>query len=196
MNSIAKQVCWCVGLACVLAPGAYAGEKETHENPMYKHWAQFKPGTFVVLEQINETADEKSVTTTTYTLKEVTAQKAVVEMKQVFQAGDERIENEPQIEEHPATYTVEKTEAKPEHQQQGELPGYKTEKGEEKLEVAGQKVATEWLRTEFKQGPMVMVSKTWTSDKFPGQVVKTVMETTGEYPTKTTTRVVKFEIKQ
>ena len=195
MNSIAKHVCWCIALVWVLAPAVYGGEKETHENPIYKHWAQFKPGTFVVLEQINETGDEKSVTITTYTLKEVTARKAVVEMKQVAKMGDETFENEPQIEEHPATYTVEKTEAPPEHQQQ-ELPGYKMEKGEEKLEVAGQKVATEWLRTEFKQGPMMMVTKTWTSDKFPGQVVKTVMESTGEYPTKTTTRVVKFEIKK
>ena len=54
MNSIVKQVCWCVGMVCVLAPAVYAGEKETQENPTYKHWAQFKPGTYVILEQINE----------------------------------------------------------------------------------------------------------------------------------------------
>ena len=43
-----NQLGWSVALLCVLAPVALAGETETQENPIYKHWAQFKPGTYVV----------------------------------------------------------------------------------------------------------------------------------------------------
>ena len=59
MNRVAAQICWCAILLSLLAPVAFAGEKETQENPIYKHWAQFKPGTFVVQRHTMEAAGQQ-----------------------------------------------------------------------------------------------------------------------------------------
>ncbi|HUU83591.1 MAG TPA: hypothetical protein VM243_08815 [Phycisphaerae bacterium] len=195
MNRVVKQLGCSLVLVCLLAPMALAGEKETQENPIYKHWAQFKPGTYVVLQDVNEAAGQKTKTTMTHTLKEVTPQKVVVETTGVTEMNGEKFENPPTQQEYPATYTIETEKAPAEHEEQ-KAPGYETEQGEEEIEVAGTKFKAKWVRTEMKQAGMVMTSKMWNCDEVPGQLLKSITETKGEFATKSVMEVVKIEIKK
>jgi hypothetical protein len=73
---------------------------EMVDNPNYKHWAQFKPGTFVTMKMTSEidtgAGKQKTESTVTTKLKEVTSEKVVVTMDVVTKMGDQEFKSPPQ----------------------------------------------------------------------------------------------------
>src|SRR5262249_13962223 len=73
------------------------GDREKIENPQYKSWAGFKPGTTVVHRTVTKAtgADGETVTTSTYKLIELTPDKAVVEVQNSTRRYDGHEANNP-----------------------------------------------------------------------------------------------------
>ena len=130
------------------------------DNPQYKSWAKFKPGTAVTM----KTDAAGTTIETTTTLVEVTPEKVVVESKMKM-AGMEGMDM-------PATKMD--IPAKVAQAAGGTATGPAPVTKDEEVEVAGKKYKTKV--TETKSGDTV--SKTWTSDEVPGMMVKMESGTT------------------
>jgi hypothetical protein len=158
------------------ASAARAGEKV--DNPLYKHWAQFKPGSFSVFKTDNVVNGVKNVTTMTVTLIEVTPEKAVVERKYVSavaEAGDRKMPSKK--EEIPAKIDEEQKAReigppkKGAEWKGGEVVDVK--EGEEVIQVGEKKFATKWTETQIKtKDAGTATTKVWNSEDVPGQLVK------------------------
>jgi hypothetical protein len=156
-----------VAVACVLGVLAVSpvyGEKV--DNPLYKNWAQFKPGSYVVMKMVTTAAGNKTEMTQTQTLKECTPEKAVVEVKVVMMVSGQKIEQPPTAIEIAAKVPEGKVEAAEKD------PDTEVENGAEEIEVGGGKFKAEWTETKSKQGEAVTTTKVWTSDEVPGQQLK------------------------
>jgi uncharacterized Zn-binding protein involved in type VI secretion len=146
------------------------------DNPAYQSWAKFKAGSFATLTSTT-TQDELVSTNTkiTYTLKEVTAEKVVVEVKTVTVTDEEETELPAETVEYPAKI------AKPQ-----EVPGTKTvAEGTKAITVNGKEIATKCVKTETTQDGVTVTTTVWTSESVPGGMVKSVTETGGDMPTTT-----------
>jgi hypothetical protein len=157
--------------ASFLAAGA-AEKDEMVVNPFYKHWAGFKPGSTVTLlektvlsgpekETVPDGIDEKTVT---YTLLSVTPEQVVVQVNVVEREFLGTIEAAPTKKTFPAK--IKKSHL------QGGFHGVDPKRGEDSLEVLGDKMACTTLSgTEKKEGSEID-HKVWVSDKVPGGIVK------------------------
>ena len=171
---------------------ASPGYAQQEDNPLYKHWAQFEPGSYAVVKMITEAAGNKTEITTTQTLKECTPEKAVIEMKTVMMMSGQKMEQPPT--------DMEIAAKMPKQDVKGEAPekdpNTEVKEGAEEVEIAGKKIKTKWTETKSKQGEMVTTTKMWTSDQVPGQTVKMTSTTTGPMEMKTEQVLVKFEAKK
>jgi len=131
-----------------------------------KHpWGSFKKGSFVKMKTVSEMEvggnKMKTEMTMTQTLKDLTADEAVVETETVI----------------PNVPTPTKSEMKlplkaPEGAKGADGPKPKT--GSEEIEVGGKKLKCNWTEVEMDAGGQKMVSKTWTNEDVPGFTVKMV----------------------
>ena len=190
MNNLAKIVLFVL----VLAGGpAWAGKAEEKiDNPLYKHWAQFKPGSYATLKMTTESMGTTSETLLTQTLKEVTAEKVVVEIKTAVTGGGQKIEQPPTLQDIPAKITkidVAEQEAKDKIEERKQ----ELKEGEEEVDAGGKKLKAKWTQTEAKYGEIVIKTKVWTSEEVPGQTVKAITSTEGEFASKSTTELVDFK---
>jgi hypothetical protein len=142
-------------MAAVLFCSAATAYAEDVDNPIYKHWAKFKPGTSVTAVTTMEIAGNKTETKSTTTLKEVTADKVVVDMngfamefKAKVPKGDTTATTAPKVDAKTSTEEVEVAGKK-----------YKCTVTEVTTDVAGQKATT----------------KSWSSEDMPGMMVKSEM---------------------
>lgn len=179
------------GFAAVMVLSSSTASGEMIDNPMYKHWAQFKPGTYVVTQSVQEAMGQKTESVTTTTLKSVSGDKVVLELASVTKVAGQEFKTPPQTMEHPARiekYEPEKTE--------GEKPDVKqkTKEGDEVVEVAGKKIKTKWYDAVTDMGNMKTHTKSWMSDDFPGQIIKSTTRTEGETPMKVETKVLEYKI--
>jgi hypothetical protein len=147
-----------------------------------KHpWGSFKKGSFVKTKTVMdmETPKMKQETSTTTTLKDLTADEYTIEMEMVM----------------PNVPTPTKSEQKlplkaPDGPKTAEGPKPKT--GSEEIEVAGKKLKCTWTETESEANGVKSVTKVWSSDEIPGHMAKMTMKN----PSMTmTTEVVSFEVK-
>lgn len=136
-------------------------------------WGSFKRGSYTKMKSVSEVeiAGNKTKTeiTMTYTLKDLTADEAIVEMETAL-----------------ANLPPQKQEMKfplkaPERKGAADAPKPKT--GSEEIEVAGKKLKCAWTETEVEEGGAKTVSKVYTSEEVPGFTVKTVSKN----PTMTST---------
>ena len=185
---------WCAVVVCgVMA--SVVGADETVDNPLYKHWSQFKPGSYSVLKttqtvSVGDTTMATEVSTTTK-LKELTSEKAVIEIETVTKMSGQEIKVPAQTMEIPAKITKEKLKA------QEEPPGtVKVKEGKEELKVAGKTLKTTWAETEMKMGGNLTRTKAWTCEKVPGQMVKMVLKMEGNTQVDSESVLVKFEAKR
>lgn len=165
--------------AC-LASVAWGDEKV--DNPMYKHWAQFKPGSFATLKAQTTTMGVKSETTATTTLKELTADKAVIETKAVSEAAGQKVELPVIKNEIPAKISAEEAKMQiepPKGKQKDGSEVVDVQKGKEEIEVMGKKVKTEWTEVKSKVEGQLITAKTWTCEDVPSKVVKVVTKLEG-----------------
>lgn len=177
--------------ACVLAQEAASRPAsvqsvEMVENPLYKHWSQFKPGSFATMKIMSDSAGMTSESTVTWTLKEVTPDKVVIEtLTKATVSGNEMTMPAQPME---IMAKVSKVEA-----EKAEKPEGKVDEGDEDIEVVGKKMKSKWIETVMKYGDMTTKSKVWTCDGIPGQICKMISETEGPVKAKSEGHVVEFK---
>ncbi len=152
---------------------ATAAEKDDMvANPMYKYWAQFKPGSTVTLlektvlsgpekDTVPDGIDQKEVT---YKLLSVTPEKVVVQTVVVEHDFLGTIEQPATKKTFPAK--VSKTHL------QGGFHGVDPKKGEEKITMLGKEMDCLTLAGLEKKEGSEVDHKLWVSEKVPGGVVK------------------------
>ncbi len=173
------------GMLCAMAAAPLQAEQV--DNPLYKNWAQFKPGSYAVMEMVTTAAGNKTEVTQTQTLKECTPEKAVIEVKTVMMMAGQKFEQPPTEMEIAAKVP------KGESQEGEENPDTEVKEGAEEIEVAGKKIKAKWTETKTKQGDTVTTVKVWTSDEIPGHQVKLMTSTSG--PNKVTAESELIEFK-
>jgi len=172
-------------MSTVLAVGAMVCcAEEMVDNAAYKMWTTFKPGAMVKTEMSTTAGDMKSQVEQTQTLKEITAEKVVIEIKTAMVMAGTKTEMPAQNMEIPAK--VEKAKAAPK-------PDAEVKEGEEEIEVAGKKMKCKWAETKMKQGEMIITSKVWTTPAIPGSMAKMESKTEGQVKSESTMKVVEFK---
>jgi len=178
--------CLVFSLLCGLIPVA-AGEMI--DNPMYRHWAKFKPGSFSTLKGSIQSGAMNSESEMTQTLKELTPQKAVVEMKNAMIIAGKRTETPPQLVTHPAKIEKMKTTADPTQVPAG---GVKIASGEDTITVKSKGVRAKWVKYEMTQSGTKMQVTTWINEDIPGTLVKSENITTAPTKMKNTMLLIDF----
>jgi len=143
------------------------------ENPVYKNWAGFKPGTSVVYRSTSLVGASRFESTYAYTLIELTADKAVVEMQVTVDSAGKRTKNRPMRLENPRALAL-PPGTRPEAF--GKAEGM-TEQGEEVVKVAGKDYKAKWYKAKGKSDLGETFTHAWSSDEVPGGLVKSVNTT-------------------
>lgn len=150
-------------------------------------WAGFKPGSFAKMKStmVMTIAGNKTETATemTYTLREVTADKAVVDVE-TSMAGVPPTKTTMDMPlgggQAMATPTVVPDAPKP-------------VEGEEELTIAGTTLKCKTMELTTEANGIKTMTKTWTSESVPGWAVKTVSKAEGAAPMETTIEVTEFK---
>ena len=141
----------------LLALAAFLAQ-EAKDNPEYGYWKDCKAGSWVKVRLDSSMNNQKMEMTATYTLIELTAEKAVVEQSGVMKAG-----------------ALERPVSRRE-----EVPAKKTrvasheQKGEEEIEVGGKKLKCQILLVAEQSGDGggKVKAKVWVSKEIPGGMAK------------------------
>lgn len=152
---------------------------EQTDNPEYKSWSGFAPGTSVTVKMVNETHKMETVTTTT--LKSKTDEELVLEIKTSMVVAGNKIDQPATTRKVPAR--IKKVEVK------GEAPKPRT--GKEKVRIGGKEYACTWMETTIEVAGNKTTSRVWTCDEIPGGLVKMTSNTTGKHAMKMTQTLVK-----
>jgi hypothetical protein len=193
-----KYAAICVIVLLYAMCAAFAVAEEA-DNPVYKDWSPFKPGSFVTYKAATDAAGVTTEAEMTYTLKEVTPEKVVLEIKMVTIAAGMKVETPGELMEFPAkgegddvmvgdidmTGMVDVTEVKTDAQT--------VEEGEEELEINGQKITTQRLKVITEDAGSKVTATLWYSDDIPGRMVKSLTEVAG--PVKTTSEMTLIDYK-
>lgn len=155
---------------CVLAFAATALGEDLVDNPMYKDWASFKPGSMVKMEMVSTTTrqgkDESRKVAITITLKEVTPEKVVLEQTQTeFVDGREMPPQTSQPVDIPVKVAKDKAATQPAGIEK------KTE-GDEDIEVAGKKYKAHWTEYIRKYQGVPITTKKWIVKEIPGGMAR------------------------
>ena len=140
-----------VALAALLA-------QEPKDNPQYEYWKECKPGSWVKTRMEVDQAGQKMEMTVTYTLVELTAEKAVVEQKGTMKAaGQER--------------PIDRKEDVP--AKKVKLAPYE-KKGEEEIEAGGKKLKCQviLIAEQSADGNAKVNAKMWVTKEIPGGMAK------------------------
>jgi hypothetical protein len=161
------------------------------DNPQYKSWLAFKVGTVLKM-QMNSAmtmGDKEMVTkmTMTSTLKELTADKAVIEVVTEMDMNGTKTAMPAQKQEVPAKV------AKGADSQPAGVTITKKGEGDEEVAVGDKKVKAHWVENEMTSAQMASTSKVWTSAEIPGGTVKMESQTTKPMASKTTSAVTEFK---
>jgi len=164
---------------------------DTVDNPTYASWAKMKKGASVTVKMTAEVAGEKTESTMTTTLVDLTADVATTEMVTVTKAGGQEFKSEP---------------IKTENKKVVELPAGKKKadfdkpegfvvQGEETLKIAAKEYKTKWVKVKNSTNGSEYEAKTWTCDDVPGTIVKMETKSSGG-GVKSSTALELVEIKQ
>ncbi len=188
------RVCLCAAVMVGWSASAVFAEEKV-DNPEYKHWAQFKVGSFSQLKMLSTVMGTKAETLTTTTLLELTAEKAVVEMKMVNEVMGQKLEVPATKRDIPAK--IEKKDLPDPDLKKGKLPDgteiLEVKKGKEEIKIGDKKIDTEWVETKMKKDDSTITSKAWTSEEIPGRIVKTSTKMEGQTPTESEGKLEKFK---
>jgi hypothetical protein len=148
-----------------------------------KHpWASFKPGSFTKMKTVSEVevggSKHKTESTTTYTLKDVTVDEAIVETEMVV--GNAA----PRMHEMKLPLKAPEKHSAPDAQ--------KAKSGVEDIAVAGKHLKCHWTESETEAGGTHTTTRVFMNEDVPGFTVKSVTHS----PTMTTTtEVVEYQSK-
>ena len=157
--------------SCSLALPSLAAEKA--ENPVYKSWAGFKKGATVTYRSVSNIGDTKYESTMTYSLVELTRDKAVVEIQVTVNAGGKEVKNRPQKFDNPRNLTL-PPGVRPE--EFGKVQGLIGE-GQETVKVGGREFQAKWYKAKGKVEAGDTFTHSWSSDEVPGGLIKSVVTT-------------------
>jgi hypothetical protein len=166
-----------VGTVLVASPWLAAGADEKDEmvpNPLYKHWANCKPGSTATLvektalgaEAKDQVPDGVELKAVTYKLLSVTPKQVVVQVVVREREFLGEVEAAP-------TKMIYRPQIKRSHLMAAFSEfAIDTKRGEEAVTAAGTKIACKTLAGSQKKDDSVIEQKLWYSDKVPGGVVK------------------------
>jgi len=153
-------------------PAADLPRTDRVENPQYLRWAKFKPGTVVTFREVSQDGENRTETTTTYTLKEVTDTYAAVETGGPRKWPDGRVfDNDSQELKHYRWQTVPAGQPKPPDPNR---PMGAYADGEEAVTAAGRVVTAKWYKVKGRVDAGETITQAWFSDLVPGGLVKSV----------------------
>ena len=182
--------CALFALLTAFAPAVRAADAE---NPEYKGWAAFKPGTTVKRHQVVSAAGTKQEMDLTTKLVELTADKAVVEDSIAMNVNGQAMNMPGNKRTIPAKLAggAPVTPAKPD----ANAPKASMKEGEEKVDVGGKSYKCKTVETTSPgpQGQGEVKGKVWTSPEVPGGLVKMTATTTGAVQSETTLTLVSIE---
>jgi len=140
------------------------GGKPAEGAKVSKHpWGSFKKGSFVKMKTTTEMEvagnKTKSESTTTQTLKDLTADEAILESEMVMANVPTPMKSETKI-----------PLKAPEGAKVGDAPKPKT--GSEEIEVAGKKLKCDWTETETEINGAKTVTRVYTNHDIPGFTAK------------------------
>jgi hypothetical protein len=186
-----NRMIWAVVVLGLVAPIALGDDMV--DNPAYKSWASCKVGATVKMESVSVMAmGDKTTTvksTATYTLKDLTAEKAVVEMATEMDMSGTKMAG-------PSNNIEILAKVKSSATQPASMPGMKmTKKGEgdEEITVGGKKYKAHWIEYQMSGDQAEGTSKTWTCPDVPGTMLKMVSESTKPMNAKTTMEVTEIK---
>lgn len=160
------------------------------DNPQYKSWSAFKVGTTVKTQMTSVMSmGDKELTskmTMTSTLKELTADKAVVEVVTETDVNGQKM-TMPATKQEIAAKIAKGADSQP--------AGVKVTKkeGDEEVAVGDKKYKCHWVETQTTSAESESTSKVWTCSDVPTGMVKMVSESTKPMKSKTTMELVEFK---
>jgi hypothetical protein len=175
-------------MLCIVAVAAIAARAE--DNPAYTSWAKVKAGTVVTYKTDSTTSimgmENKTSSTLTYTLKELTDEKAVVELQTVTVIMGNEIKGPP----IPLTHL--KTAPKGTTTAPGaeNVKTTKPEEGTETVKLGGTEYKSKWTKVKISVAGSDSESTTWSSDDVPGLLLKSETTAKGVVSSKTVTELV------
>ncbi|MBI5724474.1 MAG: hypothetical protein HZA50_10985 [Planctomycetes bacterium] len=174
------------GLSAVALVAVFCGAvlaEDLVDNPGYAMWSKHKPGTTVKYKTTVTAPNMNNTTETTQTLKEVTADKVVIEM------AVPSMNTPPMKSDIPAKIAKDKL---PENMANCKELG----KGDEEIKVGDKAYKCQWKEYEVTiqagEQKFVTKSKVWICNDVPGGVIKTATETTGAMASKSEMLLVEF----
>jgi len=174
--AMAASIAWC---------------EEMVENPQYKSWSAFKVGTTTKMQTSSAATmgETEMVTkmTMTSTLKELTADRAVIEVVTEMDMGGTKTAMPAQKQDIPAKV------AKGAATQPAGVTVTKKGEGDEEIAVGDKKHKCHWVENLMTGDQMESVSKVWTCPDVPGGMGRMVAETTKPMKSKTTMEMVEFK---
>lgn len=180
-------------LVLAAAIAAPAAAQDTVDNPVYASWAKFKPKTAVVLKSVATTSimgnESKTETEITYTLTELTDEKAVIEMTSVTKVMGNEIKS-PAIK---LSHLKKVPKPAPAVPPEGQKAAPKPEEGTETVKVGGTEYKAKWMKVKSSANGNESESKTWTSDEIPGTMLKSETTITGTFSTKSVMEVIEVK---
>lgn len=164
-----------VALAAVAAP-ALSDDDKLVENPEFKNWAKFKPGTVLVMKNTNDIPGAKSEVTITRKLVEVKEDKLVIEVEMTLLLNSKPAPGQPPTKTE-LRKEVKASELKSFTWAQTGLPPEATEDGTEKVKVGGTEYECKRYKFKSKYTPPggkeeEGEGQVWVSDDVPGRIVK------------------------
>lgn len=154
------------------------------DNPAYKVWASFKVGAMVKTEMTTAAGEAKTQMEQTQTLKSLTPEKAVVEVKMAMVMAGNKTEMPASSMDVPAKVEKAKLDQKVDAE---------VKEGTEEIDVVGKKMKCKWIETKMKQGDMTVTSKIWTTTEIPGSMAKMESRMDGQVKSETSMKVVEFK---
>ncbi|MGN6724898.1 MAG: hypothetical protein ACTHLZ_03190 [Tepidisphaeraceae bacterium] len=160
-----------LSLESVLVAGV--AHAEQIENPAYKVWSQYNPGTTVHIDGTTEAKGQSSKMTLVTTLKSKTDDKLVIEVKTKMTVMGHDMDMPPQT--HEITKTIDKAQLAPNMPSAEQIA--KAE--EETVTVPAGTFKCKKLEVHRTQNGMKLDGTTYYSEEVPGGTVKVVMTGSG-----------------
>src|SRR5262245_29066574 len=158
--------------AVVVSGPAWA---DTMDNPTYASWAKMKKGSSVTLKMTAEVAGQKTESTMTTTLVDLTADVATTEMVTVTKAGGQEFKSEPIKVENKKVVELPPGKKKADF----DKPEGFVDQGEETLKIGGKEYKTKWMKVKNAKDGSEYEAKTWSCDDVPGTLVKMETKSSG-----------------
>jgi hypothetical protein len=173
--------------SCVLMLVATAVRADEQiDNPQYKQWSNFKPGSWVKYKTTSEAAGQQSTMEMTTKLLELTPDKAVVERTTSMVAGGQKMDMPAQKQEIPAKIdkpVVKLSDVKPD-----------VKEGQDDVSVSGKTYKCKTSETTTKNGDNTTWSKTWMCDEVPTGLVKMESMNEGQFKSSNVMELIGFEV--